>query len=87
MSACQTAVGNKQAVLGLAGVALRSGVQSVLASLWSVDDKEIVPLISQFYQYWQQGFSKEEAYQKALVNLLIKIHPKNWSSFILIGYN
>lgn len=86
LSACQTAMGNKRAVLGLAGVALRSGVRSVLATLWSVKDNEIVPLISQFYQYWQQGLSLEEAYQKTLIDLIhTQTHPRNWSSFILIN--
>ena len=86
LSACQTAMGNKRAVLGLAGVALRSGVRSVLATLWSVKDNEVVPLISQFYQYWQQGLSLEEAYQKTLVEFLHQTgsHPKNWSGFVLI---
>ncbi|WP_107667087.1 CHAT domain-containing protein [Cyanothece sp. BG0011] len=86
LSACQTATGNKRAVLGLAGVALRSGVKSVLATLWSVRDKDVVSLLSRFYRYWQQGLSLEEAYQKTLVEVIQQpgTHPKNWSSFVLI---
>jgi hypothetical protein len=36
LSACQTATGDKRAALGLAGVAVRAGALSTLASLWSV---------------------------------------------------
>ncbi|MDY7021638.1 MAG: CHAT domain-containing protein, partial [Cyanobacteriota bacterium] len=39
LSACETALGDKQAALGLAGVAVRAGTRSTLASLWSVDDQ------------------------------------------------
>ena len=34
LSACQTAAGDDRATLGLAGIALQSGVRSALASLW-----------------------------------------------------
>ena len=86
LSACKTALGNQRAVLGLAGVALRAGVNSVLATLWSIKDKETLAVISRFYQYWQTGVSKEVAYQKALVELIQShSHPKNWSAFLLIN--
>ena len=38
LSACQTAVGDKRAALGLAGMAVRAGARSTIASLWSVND-------------------------------------------------
>ncbi len=87
LSACQTAAGNQRAVLGLAGVALRSGVKSVLATLWSVRDQETLSFISRFYQYWQQGTSLEEAYQKALIELISQpqSHPQNWAAFVFIN--
>ena len=50
LSACQTAVGNKQAELGFAGLALQAGVKSALASRWSIDDAGTVALMSEFYQ-------------------------------------
>ncbi len=89
LSACKTAVGNQRSVLGLAGVALRAGIKSVLASLWAVKDEETFSLISRFYQYWQGGISQEKAYQQALVELIAQpdSHPKNWSAFILIRNN
>ncbi|MDE5070950.1 MAG: CHAT domain-containing protein [Trichodesmium sp. St5_bin8] len=38
LSACQTAIGDQGAALGLAGVAVREGAISILGSLWSVND-------------------------------------------------
>lgn len=48
LSACQTAVGDKRAALGLAGVAVRAGARSTLASLWYVSDEATAELMSQF---------------------------------------
>ena len=39
LSACETAAGDKQAALGLAGVAVQAGARSTLASLWNLDDE------------------------------------------------
>ncbi|HEY9862651.1 MAG TPA: CHAT domain-containing protein, partial [Candidatus Obscuribacterales bacterium] len=50
LSACQTAAGDKRATLGLAGIAVRAGARSTLATLWSVDDQSTAKLMSQFYQ-------------------------------------
>ena len=38
LSACQTALGDERAALGLAGVAIRAGARSALSTLWSVHD-------------------------------------------------
>ena len=38
LSACQTAQGDNRAALGMAGVAIRSGARSTLASLWAIND-------------------------------------------------
>ena len=48
LSACQTATGDKRAALGMAGVAVRSGARSTLASLWSVSDRSTASLMIQF---------------------------------------
>ena len=44
LSACETAAGDDQAALGLAGVAIKAGARSALASLWFIDDKATVRL-------------------------------------------
>ncbi|QTA77911.1 CHAT domain-containing protein [Desulfonema limicola] len=37
LSACETAACNERAAFGLAGVAIRAGAKSVLATLWKLD--------------------------------------------------
>lgn len=50
MSACQTALGNERAALGLAGVAIKAGARSALATLWFVDDEATSIAVTDFYQ-------------------------------------
>ncbi len=89
LSACQTATGDKRAVLGLAGTAVRSGAQSTLATLWSVQDQSTADLIAQFYQYLSQSdMSKAEALRQAQLSLLRSPqyqHPFYWAPFVLVG--
>lgn len=90
LTACQTAVGDDRAALGLAGVAVQAGVRSALASLWSIDDAATVTLVTKFYAGWQDaGVSKAEALRKAQQTLISTegqyAHPAYWAPFILIG--
>lgn len=88
LSACQTAVGNDQAALGLAGIALKAGARSALASLWFIDDKATTRLMKTFYQQLQKGLSKAKALQTAQMDLLKHYryrHPAYWAPFLLIG--
>lgn len=48
LSACQTAVGDRRAALGIAGIAVRAGARSTLASLWKVNDESTASLMSEF---------------------------------------
>lgn len=88
LSACDTAVGSNRAILGLAGVAIRSNVDHVLGSLWSVSDKEMASLTSNFYRYWIiDEFTKSQALRLAQLDLIKNsdFHPAIWSSLILIN--
>jgi len=89
LSACQTAVGDDQAALGLAGIALKAGAKSALASLWSINDKSTTILMQTFYQQLQvEKTSKAKALRIAQLNLLkyrSYKHPAYWASFLLIG--
>jgi len=87
LSACKTAVGDDRAVLGIAGVAIKSGALSSLATLWEVDDKTTSELMVDFYrQLKTASFSKAQALQKAQISLLtVQNHPYYWSPFLLIG--
>ncbi|EIJ41578.1 hypothetical protein BegalDRAFT_0666 [Beggiatoa alba B18LD] len=89
LSACQTAVGDDRAALGLAGIAIKAGARSALASLWFVDDRATADLMVTFYQQLQQGhLSRAKALQYAQVQLLKQVasqHPAYWAAFLLIG--
>ncbi|MCB1920717.1 MAG: CHAT domain-containing protein [Candidatus Competibacteraceae bacterium] len=89
LSACQTAAGDDRAALGLAGVAVKAGAGSVLATLWFVNDKAAALLISTFYQRLQNPkLSKAKALQQAQQLLLQDNrydHPGYWAAFLMIG--
>jgi CHAT domain-containing protein len=89
LSACSTAEGDPRAALGLAGVALKSGARSALASLWFVNDRSTADLVSRFYaELAAPGTSKAEALRRAQRALIADdqfAHPAFWSPFIIIG--
>ncbi|MEQ9481095.1 CHAT domain-containing protein [Coleofasciculus sp. F4-SAH-05] len=89
LSACQTAAGDKRAALGIAGVAVRSGARSTLATLWSVDDQSTATLMVKFYQELAQAnVAKAEALRQAQLALLQQSrfrHPYYWAPFVLLG--
>ena len=89
LSACSTAAGNERAALGLAGIALRAGARSALATLWSVSDQASSKLIIEFYaQLSKPEFSRAQALQQAQLQLIAERgfrHPAFWSPFILIS--
>lgn len=89
LSACQTAKGDRRATLGLAGLAVRSGARSTLATLWSVQDQSTSQLIETFYnQLIQEEAGRAEALhqaQIALINSPDYSHPYYWAPFVLVG--
>ncbi len=89
MSACQTALGDERAALGLAGVAVKAGVRSVIATLWFVDDEATSLAIRELYrQLKTPGISRAKALQNAQKKLISQDrywHPLYWAPFLLIG--
>jgi CHAT domain-containing protein len=89
LSACQTAAGDKRAALGLAGVAVRAGARSTLASLWNVNDQSTALLMGQFYQVLaNKAVPKAEALRQAQLALLKNPKyalPMFWAPYVLVG--
>jgi len=89
LSACETATGDQNSTLGLAGIAVRGGAQSTIASLWAVSDRATVDLMTNLYQELSKGdATKAEALrraQKAMLKTEQFSHPFFWSAFILVG--
>ncbi|MGK7921309.1 MAG: CHAT domain-containing protein, partial [Trichodesmium sp.] len=70
LSACQTAVGSREAELGFAGSAVAMGVKSVLASLWLVSDEATLGLMTEFYSHLGDVNIKAEALREAQLAML-----------------
>lgn len=99
LSACETALGDDRATLGLAGVALQVGVKSAIASLWSVTDESTSEMVKTLYtNYRQAGMSIAEALQTAQIRMInakklpsseninpLYDHPAYWAPMIVIG--
>jgi len=89
LSACQTAAGDDRAALGLAGVAVKAGARSALATLWYVNDQASSMLVTEFYkQLLDPSISRAAALQRAQLKLLNDLryeHPCYWSPFLLIN--
>jgi CHAT domain-containing protein len=89
LSACETAAGDERAALGVAGVAVRAGARSALATLWSINDEVSAELISEFYgQLGNPEISRAQALQRAQIKILRthrSRHPAYWSPFLLIS--
>jgi len=89
LSACQTAAGDDRAALGLAGIAIKAGARSAVATLWTVNDPASAELVSDFYRELRNpSVSKAKALQEAQLSLLADPryrHPNYWSAFLLIG--
>jgi CHAT domain-containing protein len=90
LSACRTAAGDDRAALGLAGVSIKAGARSALATLWYVNDQASADLVTSFYQILSRDnvISKAQALRQAQLAISKKRkyrHPGFWAPFIMIG--
>ncbi len=98
LSACETAGGRffrGEGVFGLTQAFLQRGAQSVLTSLWKIDDRYTRKLIKIFYRRWRgAGTDFAHALRDAQLSLiqdmrrdpLVKYpYPFAWGAFILVG--
>jgi CHAT domain-containing protein len=89
LSACDTAEGDDRAALGLAGVAVRAGARSALATLWEVQDQAAANLVTDFYRELQDpSVSRAVALRRAQLKVLSDpryAHPAYWSPFLMIN--
>jgi len=89
LSACQTAAGDDRAALGLAGIAIKAGARSALATLWFVNDEASSALVIEFYrQLKNPSLSKAQALRQAQLKLMENPdfqHPIYWAPFLLLN--
>ncbi len=89
LSACRTAAGDDRAALGLAGVAVKAGARSALATLWYVNDDASSLLVTQFYRALSAG-EPGKAHALRIAQEWLRAdaryrHPGYWAPFLLIG--
>ncbi|MBD1907064.1 CHAT domain-containing protein [Trichocoleus sp. FACHB-6] len=70
LSACRTALGDEEAELGFAGLAVQAGVKSALASLWYISDEGTLGVMTEFYQQLKKSPIKAEALRQAQIAML-----------------
>lgn len=94
LSACNTAAPNEAGAAsyeGLTRAFLYAGADSLLVSHWPVRDDAAAFLTVNTVRYSQDGFSKAEALQKAIMDIRQNKdipnseHPAIWAPFVLIG--
>jgi CHAT domain-containing protein len=70
LSACRTALGDREAELGFGGLAVQAGVKSALGSVWNVSDEGTLGLMTEFYQQLKTVSTKSEALRQAQLAML-----------------
>ncbi|MDY6936092.1 MAG: CHAT domain-containing protein, partial [Cyanobacteriota bacterium] len=70
LSACATAVENPESELGFAGLAVRAGVKSAIASMWPVQDTSTLGLMGELYHQLQRQSTKAEALREAQIAMI-----------------
>ncbi|MGA1823906.1 MAG: CHAT domain-containing protein, partial [bacterium] len=89
LSACETAAGDNRSALGLAGIAIKAGAKSALATLWHINDQASSQLVVEFYRHlYNKSVSKAKALQqaqRAFINDSRYNHPCYWAPFLMIG--
>lgn len=93
LSACETAIGEFQRGEGIVSLArgfFYAGAESIVTTLWKLDDKSSLELMPTFYENIKNGMTKDVALQQAKLSFLennqdFRGHPLYWASFVPVG--
>ena len=95
LSSCNTGSGylySGEGILSLARGFMYSGSQSVVMSMWEIEDRSGTEIVKSFYDNLKKGYSKSSALRKARIEYLknadqLRSHPYFWSSLVVYGNN
>lgn len=95
LSACQTGIGQYHRGEGMMSIARAftyAGANSIVSSLWSIDDQQTHQLMSLFYDALKEGLPKNQALRMAKSSYLETVspdhaHPYYWAAITLNGSN
>ena len=85
LSSCETGLGRDY---GLAGLVIQEGVKSVLGSLYDVQDKATMFMMTEFYRHLKSAPVKVEALRQAQLTMIQSeefSNPFYWAGFTMIG--
>ncbi len=93
LTACETGKPTYQAGEGMISLAHAfnyAGSESILTSLWKIDEQSSAKIIESFYKNIKKGMPKDEALQQAKLNYIANaegrtINPEYWAGLVLIG--
>lgn len=93
LTACETGKPTYQAGEGMISLAHAfnyAGSESILTSLWKIDEQSSAIIIENFYGHLKDGLPKDEALQKAKIDYISSVEgrtisPKYWAGLVLIG--
>jgi CHAT domain-containing protein len=90
LSACQTGLGaieKAEGVLGLTRIFFYTGANSVLSTLWNINDRPTSILMKSFYGHLSRGLSKGSALREAKLEMMrsASSHPYFWAGYIISG--
>ena len=87
LSACETGLGEitGEGVWGLQRAFKNAGVNTIIMSLWEVDDKATSMMMQLFYSNLIKGMTKRDAFNDAQNEVKKKYEdPRYWASFIML---
>ncbi|MBV7269875.1 CHAT domain-containing protein [Winogradskyella luteola] len=93
LTACETGKPSYQSGEGMISLAHAfnyAGSESILTSLWKIDEQSSTTIIDNFYGYLKNGLPKDEALQKAKLDYIANAEgrtrsPQYWAGLVLIG--
>lgn len=95
LSSCNTGSGylfTGEGILSLARGFTYSGSQSVVMSMWEIEDRSGTEIVKLFYENIKNGYTKSASLRKARIEYLknsdlLRSHPYFWSALIVYGNN
>jgi CHAT domain-containing protein/tetratricopeptide (TPR) repeat protein len=90
LSSCRSGLGKideAEGILGMQKAFFEAGANSIVVSLWDVNDKYTSYFMEDFYHYLSEGYDKPEALRKTKLDFAQKYsaNPYYWSAFVFSG--